>query len=565
MSKSDKSIKGLVLMMWLVLGVSRLQAQKDDLRAVSTQYAIRNATIVQAPGKVIKNGTILMEDGVIKKVGPSVVIPPEAWVIEADSMFVYPGFISGFSTIGVGKAEDEKAKLDDKLTGNPPYEYAGIMPNASVRGRLDPDEKSIKDFRALGFTAAQTSLEEGMLPGTSSIVLLGGNSPDQMLINENTSMVSLFKGASGVYPNTLIGVMASYRDLYRKASQAKAYEARYLANPSGMERPVKNEVLEALYPVVGKKMPVVFHTEGIKDILRAKTLQKELGFALQFAEVKQGWDALTTFKSLQAPVYLSLDLPKWEEAPEETSEETSEKEAPTPEALEEKALEERKFASIKNYYTLGGLLSQHKVRFGFSTKEVKPKDFKPNLLRVIENGLSEEQALAALTTQPAAFLGLSASMGTLEVGKMANLIVTDTAYFSENANIRYVFVDGVKYEYEAKTKKKKATGKGENIDPLGTWDYTYSSEGGEWSGTFTITGETDSYEGSIYLSSVDKEFDLSEITVSGDLLTFESDVTAYGESATLSFRLTVTNDTAEGNMDAEHFGSYEMDATKKPK
>ena len=76
----------------MVLGIAitplLLRAQTDELRPVTNKYAIKNVTIVQAPGKVISNGSILIEDGIIKAVGSSISIPADAWVVEADSMFV---------------------------------------------------------------------------------------------------------------------------------------------------------------------------------------------------------------------------------------------------------------------------------------------------------------------------------------------------------------------------------------------------------------------------------------------------------------------------------------------
>ena len=131
--------------------------------------------------------------------------------------------------------------------------------------------------------------------------------------------------------------------------------------------------------------------------------------------------------------------------------------------------------------------------------EVKSKDFKTNLLKVIENGLSEDQALAALTTSPASILGVSSMMGTIEKGKMANLIVSDTAYFTKDSNVRFVFVDGVKYEYEVKKKKKKKNG-GEPVNASGVWNYTTETPQGNGSGVITIKGTPGDYSGTITVS-----------------------------------------------------------------
>ncbi|NQZ79040.1 MAG: amidohydrolase, partial [Ekhidna sp.] len=173
MQKSDSFFKSVMLALYIGL-LPLFGLAQDNLRPVTNKYAIKNATIVQAPGKTIQNGTVLIENGIIKAVGSGISIPADSWIVEADSMFVYAGFISGLSNIGVEKPKDEETNDDRKLTGNPTYERAGITPGSSSREMLYPNEKSLKDFRKLGFTAAHTVPHKGMLPGTGSIVLLGG-------------------------------------------------------------------------------------------------------------------------------------------------------------------------------------------------------------------------------------------------------------------------------------------------------------------------------------------------------------------------------------------------------
>ena len=236
MQKRDSLIRAVCLLFILGLIPCMSRAQDGGLMPVTSNYAIKNATIIQAPGKTIQNGTVLIENGIIKAVGSNVNIPADTWIVDADSMFVYAGFISGLSNIGVEKPKEEDEDDDRKLTGNPTYERAGITPGRSARTMLSPTEKSIKDFRGLGFTASHSVPHKGMLPGKGTIILLGGSSSENMVVKDEASMFAQLSGANGVYPNTVIGVMAKYRDLYRKASQARDYESRYNSNPSGMER-----------------------------------------------------------------------------------------------------------------------------------------------------------------------------------------------------------------------------------------------------------------------------------------------------------------------------------------
>lgn len=562
MRKRNRFFRCVFLILLVGLVPFHSMSQGNDLKPVTNKYAIKNATIVQAPGKTIQNGTILIENGIIKAVGSNVSIPSDAWIVEADSMFVYAGFISGLSNIGVKKPEDKDTKDDRKLTGKPTDERAGITPGNSSRSMLDPKEKSVGEFRKLGFTASHSVPHNGMLPGTGAIVLLGGSSADNMVVKDMTAMHAKLSGAGGVYPNTVIGVMAKYRDLYRKAAQAKEYESKYTTNPNGMERPAPNTTLEALYPVVSKQMPVAFKAEGVKDVMRVIALQRDLGFRLMLGEVKQGWDAIPAIKSTGAPVFLSLDLPDWKE--EEKKENVEEKE-PTEAELEEKALKERQNTMIKNYYTQAGKFNSNGVRFGFSTLEVKSKDFKTNLLKVIENGLSEERALAALTTEPASILGVSSMMGTIETGKMANLVVSDTSYFSKDSNVRFVFVDGVKYEYEAKKKKKKkkSNGDSEGVDAAGVWNYTTETPQGKGSGVITINGSPGDYSGTISVSFNGSTNDIENVVVDGTNVSFSFKLN-MGEEINVDISMDIDGDSFEGTLSVAAFGSFPMEGSREP-
>ncbi|WP_420318534.1 amidohydrolase family protein [Ekhidna sp.] len=568
MQKRDSQVRSVCVVLLMAIIPLIGWAQDDELKPVTSKYAIRNATIIQAPGRTIQNGSVLIENGIIKAVGSSIAIPADAWIVDADSMFVYAGFISGLSNIGVAKPKEEDRKDDRKLTGNPSYERAGITPGALTRDMLNPEEKSVADFRKLGFTASHSVPHNGMIAGRGAIVLLGGANGKSMVVKDQSSMFSQLSGASGVYPNTVIGVMAKYRDLYRKASQAQAYQNRYNSNPNGMERPEVDATLEALYPVVSKQMPVMFKAEDVKDIMRVMALKRDLGFNLMLGEVKQGWDAIPTIQGSGSSVFLSLDLPEWkeEESKEEDTEEEDaelEDEKLTPEEEEEKALKERQMEMIKKYYTQAGAFQRNGVKFGISTMDVKSKDFKSNLLKVMENGLSADQALAALTTTPASILGVSNTMGTVEVGKMANLVVSDTAYFTKDANVRYVFVDGIKYDYEVKKKKNKKSNGGEAADASGVWSYTTETPQGNGSGTITITGSPGDYSGTITMSFNESTNDLNEIVVDGNNVTF-SFQTNVGQDITIDISMDIDGDTFEGTLSVPEFGSFPMEGSREP-
>ncbi|MGC4020565.1 MAG: hypothetical protein QM734_00785 [Cyclobacteriaceae bacterium] len=268
-----------------------------------------NATIIQGPGRKIEKGTVVMKDGLITAVGAVVSVPPDAVVIKADSMFVYAGFIDGLSRTGVIKPKEDKDKEKPKDPGNPPADRVGITPQNDVRNSLSPTDKSVEDLRNLGFTVSQVVPYGNFLPGSASIVLLGGKSPDDMVLISNTALYSELSGTQGLYPNTVMAVMAKWRELYRNASLSKSYQSTYASNRNASVRPTNDRILEAFYPVIDQREPVLFKSEKVMETQRVFTLKNDLNFPLIIADVKEGWPILPKIKSSGAKVFLSLDLP----------------------------------------------------------------------------------------------------------------------------------------------------------------------------------------------------------------------------------------------------------------
>jgi len=554
----------LVIILFIGVLPSSLYGQDEKIAPVTGTYAITNVNITQAPGRTIQLGTVVVKDGMITAVGKSVSIPADAKIIKADSMYLYAGFIDGLSHVGVDMPkEEEDQDVDDP--SNPPNDIAGIQPDRDVRGLLNPSDKSVDDWRKLGFTAAHVVPEGRMLPGSGAIVLLSGDTPDEMVYRSGTSLFSQLRGASGIYPNTVIGVMAKYRDLYRNASYAKSYKQRYEQDGAGMERPVSDRVLEAFYPVIDKRIPVAFKAESVLDIQRVFILKNDLGFNLMLGEVKQGWDVIDKIKNANASVFLSLELPELKEEKEKDSTDTDEgdtKKELTAAEEEQQRLDARKKEMILNHYKQPALFTANGVKFGFSTLEAKSKDIKSNLSKMVANGLSEDAALTALTTAPAQLLGLSNTMGTVDAGKIANLVISDKPYFDEKSNVKMVFVDGKLFEYDDKPKKKKSDG--EDIDPKGSWSYSTETPQGTTTGTLKITGEAGDYSGEMTNSQTGETTSISDIAISGTSMTYSFQINAGGNMLSISVSVTIDGETFDGTMTVGSYGSFPVEGERIP-
>src|SRR5690606_36621437 len=184
-------------------------------------------------------------------------------------------------------------------------------------------------------------------------------------------------------------------------------------------------------------------------------LQKDLGMKMVIADAEQAWELTNKFTSGNIPIVLSLKLP------EDKGEKKSQSDAGGKGGVEDKpastedvksdpekdALEMRRTESLLAHRNQAGKLEKTGVPFSFGTMSAKPRDFAGNIRLMMEYGLSFDKARSALTTQPAKLLGIEKYCGTIEAGKMANMIVSTKPLFDKGAAIRYMVVEGQLYSY----------------------------------------------------------------------------------------------------------------------
>lgn len=586
-----KTIRAIPLVLLFCFFATSLISQNSDEPAVITsKFVIQNVHIISKAGSTPTFGSVLIEDGMIKQVGRTVSIPFDAEIIEGDSMYLYPGFIDALSHTGIKKEESGGDRPKVKNPGYPPNDVAGITPDLSAFDFISHKEKSIKDMRSQGFGISHVVPHGRLFPGQGAIILLEGESPDEMTIRKNVSTYTQFKGARGMYPQTIIGQMAKWREMYRGAAYAKKHNTSFEANPVGIKRPAYDKAIQALIPVVEKKQKVFFKASKALEIRRALALQKDLGFSIVVSDVKQATHSMDALKALNADVLMSISLHKEEKNEEEKEGEKKKKdekkgddkgaEEKIKEGKKEKkkkkkeekkdpekeGLEARKKAAIAEYVSQAAMLEDKNIPFSFSFIDGKPKDLHANLRRMIEAGLSENAALAALTTNPAKLLGISNIAGSLERGKLANIVMTDQPYFDEKSKIKYVFVEGKPFKTEEKKKKKKkGDGGDEGVDIIGKWSYEMNIPMPDNTGIILIEKTGDSYKVSI--ASVDNLTDFEEIEdveLDGSNLVFDFDVTD-GMTMNVEMDLDFDEDTFEGTVTAGQFGTFDMTGNRDSK
>jgi len=551
---------GLKLMVIIVSVMSSAQLFAQDAPgAVTNTYALENVHVITSPGNVINNASIVIKDGLIQNVGRGISIPANAKKLKVDTMFVYAGFIDGLSHIGLPKPKANKSasKGPKQAPGNPTNERAGITPHKSVQSLIDPKSKTISDYRQAGYTAVHTVPYGKMLPGQGTLILLNGARTKDMVYEADISTFSQLKGASGVFPNTIIGVMTKWRELFKQAEQANHHISKYKSSTSGMKRPTYDASTHAMIPVTKGQSPVFMLTESHLDIHRAMTLQKDLGFKMTLTGLKNGWRLTDKIKANNHSILLSLNLPKKEKDEKKKNEAVKDKWAD-----EKSALMARQKEEIKNRVMQAASFEKSGVRFGFTTEGTKANKIKENLLRMVKEGLSEKAALAALTTNPAAILGVQHVMGTVEKGKIANLVISKGSYFDEKSEIRYVVVDGHPHKYEPKsTKSKKSTGpvseKFKNI--AGTWSYVINTGETSMTGELDISEDNGGLVGILSGSQIDQPADIDEITIDGNTLSFS--VLVDGQ-VQVEWTGTIEDDEMTGTVNAEGMGTFSISGTR---
>lgn len=532
------------------------QSDPSGKRRVTTTYAITNATVMTAPGQPGTKATVLFKDGVILGVGNAIPLPKEAKVINGDSLFIYPGFIDGAGTMGVTKPKDPE-RPKDFVSSNPPDELAGITPWRSALDQFSSSGNQVDEWRKAGITISQILPDGGMLPGKAAIMLLG-NGNITNLIQVNSSLAANFRGSRNMYPATLAGVMAKFRDVYQNTVLTLEHEKMY-ASSAGVKRPQTTPTQAAMSAAVQKQIPVIFTASSDLEIRRAMALQKELGFKLVLTGLENYETVIDQIKSTGTPVLIKLQVPDDKAVKSQKTEGRSDA---------TKAQYERVKESYEKALKQAALLEKAGIVFAFSTADAKPGDAMKTIQTLIKNGLSENAALAALTTNPASILGISRVAGTIEKGKMANLIVSTEPIFKEDAQIKHVIVDGNIFDYEVKKKtvKEESKSNGTTANSVeGVWEYTSETPAGSSGGEIVLKRENGVLGGTI---SYDDPAGSGKITspiknasINGKSLSFEFAVAAGGMSLNVTVTGEINGNSMEGSLSVPQMGSFPVKAT----
>ncbi len=390
-------------------------------------YALTGATVVTAPGQRLAGVSVVVRGGRIVDVTDDV--PAGATRIDCSGTTIYPGLIEPFLPV------DSPAREPDR---NDAHWSPMIQPQ---RGALDGDgltEDDREELRALGFAAAGVSPIGGIVTGSQSVVLLDEPGPTERtrVIREHAGLVVRLARNRGSYPNSEMGAIAMLRQTlldgrwYDRAMRAVERDPQLAS-----DAPPVSAALAAM--ARHAQLPLWLDTSNELQALRLLRIAAEMNRDAILVGSGMEFRRLAAIAGAERPIVVPLEFPR---APRLDS------------AAAAAAVSLRQLLTFEQAPTNSARLHRASAKFAWTTARMNRRsDFRKRMHEAMQCGVDEDAALKALTTVPAELLGVSAQLGTIAPGKLANLVVVDGNLFDPDSAIRAVWVAGRQHEIEPRS------------------------------------------------------------------------------------------------------------------
>ncbi len=388
--------------------------QEDDevMKARSGKFALTNAKIFTVTNGVIENGTIIINNGVIEAVGANVTIPNDAEVFDYAGREIYPGMIDSGTQLGLIEIGSIRESQDSR-------EFGAITPQMEALTAVNPNAVAIPVTRVSGVTTVLTMPQGGILPGTAATINLFGYTPDQMYAG-NRAMVMNFPSSAR-------------RGRRRRQSPEEAEKARQRALKSVNEAWDKAEVyakikdsedaryypeMEALVRVINGELPLYIEVNAAKDIISAIDWVKDRGYErVVFTGVAEGWRVADEIAASGIPVITG----------------------PV------QAIPTRQSDSYDAAYANPGAMQKAGVKVAIRSGDTENSRNLPyHAGFAAAYGMGREEALKAITINAAEIMGVADQIGSIEVGKKANIFVATGDPFETSSKVIDLYIDGYK-------------------------------------------------------------------------------------------------------------------------
>lgn len=394
----------------------------------SPSYAIAHAKIFTLAGSPIEDGTVVIRDGKIAAIGAAVEVPADAKVIDAKGLQVYPGLFDSVTQMGLREIGAVSATVDSSETGN-------YNPDVVAATAISPSSEHIPVTRAAGITEVLAVPgiggmdffgSSGIIGGQASAIHLGGWVIDEMLLKKSAAMVlnwpeietqtfdfATFSRKEKPYADAKQEYDKHVNEITDWIERARHYaQAMEKGSAAKYDRDLK---LEALVPVVRGELPVLVFADRSREIRNAVEFCDKQKLRMILAGGSEAYKVKDLLRSKEIPVILRpmLSLPLEEDDPYDR-------------LLSQPA--ELSAAGVK--FAIASFDNSFARRLG------------QNAANAAAHGLPYEEALRAVTLYPAQIFGLAGQVGTLEQGKLANLIVTNGDPLELTTDVKYLFIKG---------------------------------------------------------------------------------------------------------------------------
>jgi imidazolonepropionase-like amidohydrolase len=391
-------------------------------------YVIRNARIVTVSGADVENGTLVISDGKIASVGAGASVPAGATEIDARGLFVYPGMIDAATSMALVEIESGAPGTVDT------NELGDLNPNAMAWVALNPHSAHLDVTRVAGVTSAVSLPQGGLISGQAALINLSGTSQKELAVVPTAALVINFptlgggggggfaaqqQQQQGITPDAVTARERRVDEMRRMLRDAEAYgraQDAFARDPRSVPRPVSDLKLAALVPYARGERPVVLRAERERDIRAALNFAQEMKLRPVLLGGSEAWKAAALLKERNVPVILNstLNMPLREDDP------------------------------YDSLYENAAKLQRAGVRFAISTGDsgahVRDLPFHAGMAAAF--GLPRAEALKAVTLYPAQIMGVGDRLGSIEAGKIANLVVTDGDLLEARTNVRHLFIAG---------------------------------------------------------------------------------------------------------------------------
>ena len=498
-------------------------------------FAIRGATIVPVSGPRIESGTVIVAHGVITAVGKDVNFPQETWVIDGKGLTVYPGLIDSFTDVGLVSPPAAEGARSSAPQSRGSEDRPASTPWRDAAGEATLSDKRIETWRDGGFTTVISAHKGGIFPGQAALLDLGGERNGDLVVKSPMAIpVSLqAPGNFASFPGSLMGTLGYVHQVWLDTEWSGHAESIYDKNPKGMARPRYDRTDSALADALEDHAVVLIPANTTIQIRRSFELVDLWKVPAVLYGGQMSYDVAGEIAAKKLPVLVNL---KWPEAEKDADPDKT----PTLRTLRFRDLAPSSPAA----------LAKANVKFAFySGGAASPKDVLKAAKKSIDAGLSADAAIRALTLSSAEIFGVSDRLGSIETGKIANLVITDGDIFGEKTKIKYVFVDGRKYTIH-QPEKPKDPPKG---DLTGKWKLSFTSPEGPDEATADISMASDgTLSGSV--ASKRGTSSIIEGYLSADKFSFKINIPIEDSPSDVIFSGTFDGKTMKGNIHVASVG-----------